>query len=319
MLTSFIPSDLWAISPKQRLSVFLNQGPVNTRVAPSPTGHFHVGTLRTALHNLLVARASGGTFTLRIDDTDAARNDQAHVDLIHDSLRMVDISPDHTFHQSSRKSHHLAAVDYLLKAGLAIMDGAAIRIGPSCRQLAPNQFFDLANGVCSVSSTFLDQADGLVLVRSDGMPTYHFASIVDDIDHDINLILRGMDHLSNVTKQVIIAQALSAAGYPGAQRFCDRVMFAHVGLLLKDGKKLSKRDSASSMMGYLDDGIPPAALLQWVMALGWGHPDSTFDKLWPKISLADMPTVFIQGGLRSTNCSMDISKLASISKKWKRN
>lgn len=101
--------------------------------------------------------------------------------------------------------------------------------------------------------------------------------------------------------------------------FCDRVMFAHVGLLLKDGKKLSKRDSASSMMGYLDDGIPPAALLQWVMALGWGHPDSTFDKLWPKISLADMPTVFIQGGLRSTNCSMDIGKLASISKKWKRN
>lgn len=318
MLTSLNSTTAWQLPAKQRLSTFLSQAPARTRVAPSPTGHVHLGTVRTALHNLLAARASGGTFLLRIDDTDAARNDQAHVDLIHQSMDRLGLAPDDMFHQSARRAAHLAAAQHLLSAGLAVHDGDAIRMAPDARSLAPPQFFDLASGVCVISATFLDQSDGLVLVRSDGSPTYHFASIVDDITSGINLILRGMDHLSNVSKQVIIARALAASDYPGAQVFCDQVAFAHVGLILKDGRKLSKRDNDSNLTHYLDAGIPPQALLQWSLGLGWGHPDPQFDRAWPLIALSDMPTLFSQGGLRASNCSLDLGKLNSITRKWRR-
>lgn len=316
MLASLTPSPLWSLPHKQRLSHFLGQAPVHCRVAPSPTGHFHLGTMRTALHNLLAARASGGTFTLRIDDTDAARNDDAHVALIHDCLGRMGLTPDASFHQSARRDQHLQAADLLLRSGLAVHDGSAVRLAPHARGLAPHQFFDLGSGACTISSTFLDHADGLVLVRSDGMPTYHFASIVDDIDHGVTLILRGMDHLANVPKQMIVARALARAGHDGADQFCQRIMLAHVGLILKDGKKLSKRDGASNLLHYLDDGASPAALLQWSLGLGWGHPDPQFDKTWPLIGLADMPTVFAQGGMRSSNCSLDVRKLASLAGRW---
>ena len=316
MLASLVPSPLWDLPPKQRLTTLLG-APVHCRVAPSPTGHVHLGTVRTALHNALAARASGGSFLLRIDDTDAARNDDAHVDLIHRSLAILGLTPDQVFHQSSRRASHHGAVQALLDAGLAVRDGDAVRLAPHARQLAPDKFFDLAAGVCSLSATLLDHADGLVLLRSDGSPTYHLASIVDDIDAGITLILRGMDHLSNVPKQVIIARALAQVDYPGAQAFCDGVVFAHVGLILKDGKKLSKRDNDSNLFHYLDAGTPPQALLHWAMGLGWGHPDSAFDKKWPVLALADMPGVFAQGGLRSSNCALNLDKLAALSRKHK--
>lgn len=316
MFASFQPTNAWTLAPKQRLAAFLAQGPARTRVAPSPTGHVHLGTLRTALHNALAAKASGGTWLLRIDDTDIARNDPAHVDLIHHSLDRLGLIPDAVFHQSVRRDVHLAAANVLLDSGWAVCDGDAIRLAPTARGLAPDRFCDLASGVCAISDTLLDHTDGLVLVRSDGFPTYHLASIVDDIDHGITLILRGMDHLSNVPKQVLIARALAAADWPGAQTFCDQVMLAHVGLILKDGKKLSKRDGASNLALYLDDGVAPAALLQWALPLGWGHPDPQFDRTWPRIGLADMPTLFAQGGLRASNCALDLGRLAAIGRKW---
>jgi glutamyl-tRNA synthetase len=282
-----------------------------------PTGHVHLGTVRTALHNFLAARASGGTFLLRIDDTDTARNDDAHVTLIHDSLTQLDLVPDRVFHQSSQASQHQAAAGVLKGAGWAVMDGDALRLSPQARALAPPQFFDLAAGVCPLTDTLLNHADNLVLLRSDGSPTYHFASIVDDIDSGVNFILRGADHLSNVAKQVIVAQALARSGYPGAQAWVDSVLFAHVGLLLKDGKKLSKRDGASSVQHYFDQGVPTGALLQWVLTLGWGHPDSQFNRTWPIIGMGDMPGVFAQGGLRAVNCGLDANHLATLVKRWK--
>lgn len=318
MFASLVQSPSWDLPPKQRLAALL-ASPVHCRVAPSPTGHVHLGTVRTALHNALAARASGGSFLLRIDDTDASRNDKAHVDLIHTSLDLLGLVPDRSFHQSDRLDHHHAAVHALLDAGWATHDHGAVRLTPAARPLAPDRFFDLASGVCRISPTLLDHADGLVLLRSDGSPTYHLASIVDDIDAKITLILRGMDHLANVPKQILIALALADAHYPGARDFCDQVMFAHVGLILKNGKKLSKRDNDSNLFHYLDAGTPPDALAHWALGLGWGHPDADFDKKWPVMDRAAMPGVFAQGGLRSSNCALNQDKLASLARKYHAN
>lgn len=307
MLTSLVPSDAWSLSPKQRLSHFLGQRPVVCRIAPSPTGHVHIGTVRTALHNFLAAKASGGQFFLRIDDTDQSRNDDAHVRLIHDSLDRFGLSPSFFFHQSSRRDDHQRAAHLLLSSGLAVMDGSAVRLRPGLVSLLPAQFFDLAAGVCSISDTLAGQADGLVLLRSDGTPTYHFASVVDDIHAGTTLVLRGMDHLANTPKQVLIAMALAQVGWPGAADFCSQVCFAHVGLILKDGKKVSKRDGSSNVMAALDGGVLPSAYLQWVLKLGWGHPASDLDKQHPLIDLATMPSLFAQGALRSINASMDLA------------
>lgn len=316
MLSSLLRSDAWNLPPKQRLAFFLGQRPAVCRVAPSPTGHVHLGTVRTALHNFLAAKASGGTFFLRIDDTDQSRNDQTHVDLIHHSLATFGLCPDFLFHQSSRLSIHQQAADALLKAGLAIPDGSAVRLKPCLSSLLPDQFFDLAAGTCPVSTTMAQQADGLVLLRSDGTPTYHFASVLDDIHAGTTLVLRGMDHLANTPKQILVAQVLSSIDWPGAVPFLSNVCFAHVGLIMKDGKKLSKRDGDSNVMALLDAGTCPGALLQWSLMLGWGHPASDFDRQHPILSLSSMPSLFAQGGLRAINSNLQSSKLISLQRQW---
>lgn len=317
MLTSLSPSDAWSLPPKQRLAHVLGQRPAVCRIAPSPTGHVHMGTVRTALHNFLAAKASGGTFFLRVDDTDQSRNDDAHVRLIHDSLAIFGLIPSFFFHQASRLASHQQAAHYLLSHGLAVQDGTAVRLRPGLVSLLPSQFFDVAAGVCSISDTLAGHADGLVLLRSDGTPTYHFASILDDIHAGTTLVLRGMDHLANTPKQVLVAMALAQAGWAGADDFCQNVCFAHVGLILnKDGKKVSKRDGASNVMGALDGGVDPRAYLQWVLKLGWGHPASDFDKQHPLLPLDAMASVFPQGGLRSTNATLDLTKLDSLNRQW---
>lgn len=315
MLTSLNPSDAWNLASKDRLKAAVAR-PLNCRVAPSPTGHFHVGTLRTALHNYLLAKASGGQFLLRVDDTDQSRNHDDFTQLIFDSLSACGLNHDRIFYQSARKNDHGKASQHLLSQGYAIQDGTAIRLNVDKILNIPTSFFDLSGGVTAIPQAFLDQSKGLVLVRSDGNPTYHFASIVDDIDADINLILRGADHVANTTKQLLIALALAQSGYPKAQKFVDQVLFAHVGLITLKGKKLSKRDQQSDLSLYLKDGFPHQSLLQYVMPLGWGHPDSTFDKQYPIVDLKDMPSLFVQGGLRISNCSLDDNKLQSLKKKW---
>ena len=318
MLSSITPSDAWNLPPKQRLAFFLGQRPAVCRVAPSPTGHVHLGTVRTALHNFLAAKASGGTFFLRIDDTDHSRNDQAHVDLIHHSFTTFGLLPDFSFHQSSRLSVHQQAADALLKAGLAIPDGTAVRLKPNFASNLPDRFFDLAAGICPISTTMAQQADGLVLLRSDGTPTYHFASVLDDIHAGTTLVLRGMDHLANTPKQILVAQALSSIDWPSARCFLQSVCFAHVGLIMKDGKKLSKRDGDSNVMALLDSGICAGALLQWCLMLGWGHPASDFDRQHPILSLTSMPSLFAQGGLRAINSNLQPSKLISLQRHWQK-
>jgi glutamyl-tRNA synthetase len=314
MHASLQPDALLSLHPKQRLSALVAARPLITRVAPSPTGHLHVGTVRVALHNALAASASGGQFWLRIDDTDDARNQVEAVALIHTSLARLGLTPHRSFHQSDRRQAHHDAVQRLLDTGWAVRDQGAIRLAPQARDLATASFFDLVTGVVPVSDTWLNHADGLVLLRQDGSPTYHLASVVDDMDHGINLVLRGMDHQANTPKQLILARALAQAGHPTAASFCDQVLFGHGGLLMYQGRKLSKRDPASNGAQWLDQ-VGPQALLQGVLTLGWGYPDPQFDKVLPTLDWDGLVQAFPQGSLRSANCQFDPLKLYALARK----
>lgn len=313
-MTNDILGELRAIKPQARLAHLLAGRPARTRVAPSPTGFFHVGTARCALHNALAARASGGDFMLRLDDTDAARNDDEHVALIHRCLAELGLVPDRAVRQSDRRDRHAKAALAILSAGLAWRDAnGSVRLADVAVDVLPGSFFDLAAGDVAVTSTSKDQCRGLTLLRPDGSATYPLASVVDDVDFGINLVLRGADHLSNTPKQLAIAMAMGAAGWAGASDYVSTCAFAHVGLITKDGKKVSKRDGGSSLLDALAGASGPA-VLHWALRLGWSHPDPAFDKAWPRIGLGDMPSLFAQGRLKGASCDISLPKLASLAR-----
>lgn len=318
LTASSLVDQLRGAKPQSRLGIALAARPAHCRVAPSPTGFFHVGTARCALHNALAAKASGGSFMLRLDDTDAARNDPAHAALIDSCLDALGIAPDSFATQSSRAARHAQAALDLLAAGLAWRDpDGSVRLADAPIDALGSSFFDLAAGDVGISATSRDQCRGLTLLRSNGSATYPMASVCDDVDFGINFVLRGADHLSNTPKQLAIAQAMGMAGSAAAADFVSGTVFAHVGLITKDGKKISKRDGGSSLLDVLAIA-PPAAVLHWALRLGWSHPDSTFDRDWPRIDMADMPSLFAQGRLRGANCDVSLAKLASLAKAYGR-
>lgn len=290
----------------------------NTRVAPSPTGHFHLGTARTAYHNWLAARATGGKFILRIDDTDQNRNNDDYVKLIYIALDWLGIDFDDTFKQSDRISHYKDIAVQLIDKNLANWDGDAIRLNANFDLNSWNDFYGKKIPITSKDSDF---AKNLVLIKSDGYPTYNFSSIVDDIDSGINLVIRGSDHISNTSKQMFVLQALNDINYAGSVN--HTIDFCHVGLIMvKDidtGKqvKLSKRNSASNLMDYKDNDFLPDAILNAVLKLGWAHKDANFDRDYPIISKDIAKKYFFDGNLKTSNCSFDVNKLNFLNKKFK--
>ncbi|VTU42458.1 MULTISPECIES: glutamate--tRNA ligase [unclassified Variovorax] len=231
----------------------------NTRIAPSPSGFFHLGTARTAYFNWLAARASGGKFLLRIDDTNTAKSQDQFVDVIYQAMDYLKLGHDLTFKQSDRQARYQTVAGDLVAKGRAVHRDGAVFLQ---HDLVHQSFDDRALGTVKVTKLDLDFIKNMVLLKSDGMPTYHFASVVDDIDFDINLVIRGNDHVSNTMKQVAIYDALDAA-VP---------QYAHIGLLcdLKTGKKLSKSDGAKSLLDFQADGIGADAMCNFLLRLGWG-------------------------------------------------
>lgn len=290
----------------------------NTRIAPSPTGFFHLGTARVAYHNWLMARATGGKFLVRIDDTDDARNDQTYVDLIYKSLDWLGLDYDDTFTQSSRFTHHKDVALMLLDKGFAQRDGDAIRLKTD---YVLSTWNDMTDTTVKISSDDVKFAQNQVILKSNQSPIYHFASIVDDVDSNINLILRGADHISNTGKQLYILKALADAGYNNASM--DMFQFCHVGLItVKDpvsGKmvKLSKRDKRASFTQYQDDGYDKQAILNAVLRLGWAHTDPNFDKIQPLVNVDDALKFILQGRFKSKNGAFDLDKMNSLDKKYK--
>jgi glutamyl-tRNA synthetase len=277
---------------------------IRTRFAPSPTGYLHVGGARTALFSWAYARKHGGKFVLRIEDTDLERSTEASVNAIIDGMKWLGLDWDEgPFRQMHRLERYREVAEQLLGAGKADWcyaskeeleqmreqqrargakpryDGrwrpdqakaAGLKppagVKPVLRFHNPDEgavtFIDLVKGPITVANAELDD---LVILRADGVPTYNFGVVVDDLDMEITHVIRGDDHVNNAPRQVNIFQALGA---PLPQ-------FAHAPMILgADGERLSKRHGAVSVMQYPEDGYLPEALFNYLARLGWSHGDA---------------------------------------------
>ena len=282
-----------------------------TRLAPSPTGLLHLGTARTGLFCWLAAKASFGRFILRIDDTDAQRNDEDAVQIIYDAMAWLGLDYDITFRQSSRIKIYQDLAEKLVDADLAWREpDRAIRLRlPTIR--GPWIWEDTITGKSRVTDQEKSNMDGVCIIRYDGMPTYHFASVVDDIEYEVTWVIRGQDHVSNTPKHLAIAWALEKIGL---KSFTP--LWSHVGLITHNKKKLSKRDGAASVLSYRDQGIDPDALLNWMLRLGWGP--TVDDKTTKTIDRNRAVEMFLtQGKMRASPANMDINMLAFLDKKYK--
>jgi glutamyl-tRNA synthetase len=268
---------------------------MRVRFAPSPTGVLHIGGARTALYNWLLARGQGGTFVLRIEDTDRERSTPENVEQILEALRWLELDWDEgPLSQWERRERHSEAVERLLASGHAYEDEGAVRFHvPDEGELG----FD--DAVLGRITTPYSAIKDFVIRRSDGSPLYNLAAAVDDLDLGITYVLRGQDHISNTPRQIMLLRALGA----------EPPTYAHIPLLHgPDGKKLSKRHGAASVQELRDAGYLPEAVRNYVSLLGWGYDESTTfmttDELVERFSLERVsrnPAVFDEQKLRWMN------------------
>ena len=273
---------------------------IRTRFAPSPTGYLHIGGARTALYSWAYARRHGGKFVLRIEDTDVERSTQAAMDAIIDGMRWLGLEWDEgPFYQMQRLDRYRQVAEQLIAAGHAYWcyaskeeldamreaqrarnekprydgrwrpENAADTLPPDIKPVLrfrnPDHgtvaWNDLVKGPIEIDNRELDD---LVILRTDGVPTYNFGVIVDDLDMGITHVIRGDDHVNNTPRQINILKALGA---PLPQ-------YAHLSMILgDDGQKLSKRHGSVSVMQYDEDGFLPEAVINYLARLGWSHGD----------------------------------------------
>lgn len=281
--------------------------PQHTRIAPSPTGLLHIGTARTAYFNWLAARASGGTFLLRIDDTDATRSTQENTDAVFRALDWLGLTYDGVVKQSDRLGRYEQVVQWLIN------DGHATRLPDGAVQLTPGDLTgksweDSISGEHPFTDKDIEVVNGFILVRRDGMPTYNFASVVDDMDYRINHVIRGTDHIGNAPRQMAVFDILGA----------PRPKLTHIGLLFRNGKKLAKRDPEGfgSIESLMEKGYDPEAVLDFMLRMGWGpHGEN---KQHSVISKAWATELFLDHGkMKNTQANVDTVKLDSFDRKYK--
>ena len=271
---------------------------IRTRFAPSPTGYLHLGGARTALFNWAYARRHGGKFILRIEDTDLERSTQVAEQAILDAMAWLGLDYDEgPFFQMKRLERYKEAAEQLLSKGQAYWayetrdELEAMREAQQARGEKPRYdrrwrdskdappagrtpvlrfknplsgevtWNDLVKGEITVAN---DELDDLVLLRTDGVPTYNFGVVVDDIDMAMTHVIRGDDHVNNTPRQINLYRALGA----------DLPRFGHVPMILgSDGQRLSKRHGAVNVMQYQEDGYLPDAMVNYLARLGWSHGD----------------------------------------------
>jgi len=289
---------------------------IRTRFAPSPTGYLHIGGARTALFSWLFARKHGGQFILRVEDTDRERSTDASVQAILDGMKWLQLDYDEgPYFQTERMERYQAVIQQLLDNGQAYYcycsreELEAMRAEQMARKEKPRYdgryrdfkgtppadinpvirfrnpieghvvIDDLVKGAVVVENSELDD---LIIARSDGSPTYNLTVVVDDLDMNITHVIRGDDHLNNTPRQINILRALGA-GLP---------KYAHLPMILgDDGKRLSKRHGAVSVMQYADDGYLPEALLNYLVRLGWSHGDQELFSREEMIDLFELNSV----------------------------
>ena len=267
-----------------------------TRFAPSPTGSLHIGGVRTALFNFVYSKQQKGKFLIRIEDTDAERSTQEFEDNILKGLADMGIVPDETpVRQSERSDLYQNAISQIIDSGQAYYcdcskerldemraaqqaNGQKPQYDGKCRNLnlskgensvlrlkTPQEgeliFHDLVRGEVIFQNSELDD---LILVRSDGTPTYHFCNVIDDHDQGVTTVIRGEDHLSNTPRQIHIQQALELPS----------LEYAHLPMVLgQDKKRLSKRNAVTSLQDYFDQGYLQSSMINMLARLGWSKGD----------------------------------------------
>lgn len=282
-----------------------------TRIAPSPTGMFHLGTARTAYFNWLMAKSNGGKFIVRIDDTDVGRNNPEYTSIIFESLEWLGLDFDDSFSQSGRLDRYKEIAALLIDANFAqrMDDQSVVFTYPDS---FPNTWKDLVGGNITVSNQDALISSRTVLIRKDGMPTYHFSTVVDDIDFNITDVIRGSDHISNTLRQIFLREIIN--------KVCGTSVcynFSHIGLIHKDGKKMSKRDGASDLLSYKKSGYDPEAVLAYIIKLGWNVADPNIDKQYPFIKRQTALLLFNTGKMRAPPSNFSQEKLDWISNKIK--
>ncbi len=236
------------------------KSPIRVRFAPSPTGYLHIGGVRTALFNYLYARNQGGTFLLRIEDTDQLRSKPEFEEEILNSMKWLGLTWDEDLvYQSRRLERYQAAAAELIQKGLAfeeVKEGrkAVVFKMPPKKVL----FHDLVHGPVEFDAALFED---LVIMKSDGFPTYHFAVVIDDHDMAVTHVIRGDDHLSNTPRQLLLYEAF---GWKPPK-------YGHLPLIAgSDGAPLSKRHGAVSVTHYRTEGYLPEGMLNYLALLGWG-------------------------------------------------
>lgn len=287
-----------------------------TRFPPSPTGFLHIGGARTALFSWLYAKKNAGKFILRIEDTDRERSTEASVQAILDGMQWLGLSYDEgPYYQTERLQRYQDVIDQLLQQGDAyycecskerldtlrdtqMQAGEKPKYDGLCRNknlkksTDTNQvvrfknpqdghitIHDHVRGDVSIAN---EELDDLIIQRTDGMPTYNLTVVVDDMDMQMTHIIRGDDHLNNTPRQINLYKALKA----------EIPEFAHLPMILgEDGKRLSKRHGALSVMQYEQEGFFPEALLNYLVRLGWSHGDQEIFTIEEMINLFDLAAI----------------------------
>lgn len=314
------------------------QIPIRLRFAPSPTGYLHIGSLRTALFNWLFARHAGGTYVVRVEDTDQERSEQKYIDAIQTTLSWARLTSDEPLiYQSQRNSIYAEQVKLLIELGRAyrcyctqdevkarhVARGGSVEYmtyDGFCRDKEPDtsatrpytirfrcddqetiSFHDLIRGDVSFD---MAQFDDFILVRSDGTPTYNFVVVVDDHLMEISHVIRGEDHIVNTPKQYMLYQA-----------FGWRVpLFAHLPLILgPSGNRLSKRDAATAVDDYMTAGYLPDALINYLVRLGWAHGDREL------FSRSELIELFSLDDVGKSGARFDQAKLDWINQSYIKN
>jgi glutamyl-tRNA synthetase len=288
---------------------------IRTRFAPSPTGLLHIGGVRTALFSWLYARHHGGTFILRVEDTDRERSTEEAVQVILEGMEWLGLGHDEgPFYQTRRMDRYREVIDqflreekayhcYCSKDELEAMRARQMatkqkpRYDGTCRHrtqpvagIQPVVRFknpvdgtvvvnDVVHGPVAFENTELDD---LIIARSDGTPTYNFCVVVDDWDMKVTHVIRGDDHLNNTPRQINMLTALGG----------EAPVYAHVAMILgADGAKLSKRHGAVSVLQYREEGYLPEALLNYLVRLGWSHGDQEIFSMEEMVVLFDLADV----------------------------
>lgn len=275
----------------------------NTRIAPSPTGKVHIGLVRTAYFNYLASKSTGGKFILRIDDTDLTRSKQEYVDEIIKTMEWLTLNPDLIIKQSSRFDIYKEFAEKLIEKSLAKVENQSIVLDIGNISTFPKYWTDKLSGNIKISEDDISNCDGSVIIKSNGTPSYNFASVIDDIQYEINLVIRGVDHITNTSKQAIIYHILNEK----LPEYC------HIGLIGKNGKPFSKRDGEFNIDQYRNYDVD--AILNTVARLGWSPTKD--DKSTSLLKKEDMLRMFLtEGKMKNSFANFDQNKLDSYNRKY---